>query len=201
MLVVGLPEREIPRILLLFADLHARPALQIFHHLAREGAVLGELRHLEVHLALAVDVGIPALDQHLDHRQHLGHVVGGARVQRRIVPLVANVVLELERLGVDDEGPLEVRRDLIGILPELARRLGQLVLPLGVGEVIHRHVPHVGDVHDVPHRIPLRLEHAAQEIRHQEAAKIADVRVRIDGGATAVDGDRLARGIEGREGF
>jgi hypothetical protein len=184
---VHLPQGEVTRVALLLAHLDPGPRLQLLQHLARQLAVLGEGLDREVDLAGAVGVGVVAVQQLLDQRQHLGDVAGGARVQPGIARLGAAVVAQPQGPGVGLEGGQEVLRHLVGVPAQLAGRLGQLVLPVGVGQVVLGHVAHVGDVHDVADPQPGALQHAAEQVGHQKRPEIPDVRERVDGGPAAVE--------------
>jgi hypothetical protein len=121
-------------------------------------------------------------------------------VQGCVASLGPAVVAQAQRPGVGHEGVQEVLGDLVGIPAQLAGRLGQLVFAVRVGEVVLGHVADVGDVHDVADRMAGPLEHPAHQIAQQEAAKVSDVRERIDRRPTAVHADGRPR-LEGDELF
>ena len=60
---------------------------------------------------------------------------------------------------------------------------------------VDRLVVHVGEVHDVAHRVALLIpQGAAQHIEADERPEVADVAARVDGQAARVHADGLAVG-------
>ena len=139
-------------------------------HLGRplpgQGAVLRPGRHREVDVP-AGRIGVPAVDQPLDHAVDLGDVAGRPRLDRGRVATQGGV-----RRG---EGPLVDRRQLPGRYAELLRLGDQLVLD-------------VGDVADIDDAQPAVGQPPAQDVEVDRAADVADVRRALHGRATQVHG-------------
>src|SRR5688572_12093570 len=79
----ALPEREIERVALLFAELDARTGDELVDATPRELAVAREAPHREIHVALSTrhvhDVRAAFLDELLDEHDDLFHVLADAR--------------------------------------------------------------------------------------------------------------------------
>ena len=119
------------------------------------------------------------LDQRLDHFDHLGDVLGGSRVALRVA--------DPKRLPVLVEPGLDLTGDLVGIDHAPLAGLGvELVLALGVGDVVLGQVPDVGDVHDLVHPVAQVLEATAQQVREHVGAVVADVVAPVDRRAAVV---------------
>ena len=73
-----LPQREIAGVALLLAHLDARPRFQLLRVAVAQLAVVGVLAHLEVDVA-AGGIGVPLVDQSLDHGEDLADVLRGPR--------------------------------------------------------------------------------------------------------------------------
>ncbi len=177
---VVLPEREVVRALLVAAlfDPASSARLELIHGVAGEGAVAREGFHREVDVA-AHCVGVALLDQRLDHFDHLGNVLGGSRVALRVA--------DPKRLPVLVEPGLDLTGDLVGIDHAPLAGLGvELVLALGVGDVVLGQVPDVGDVHDLVHPVAQVLEAATQQVREHVGAVVADVVAPVDRRAAVV---------------
>jgi len=144
----------------------------------RELAVLGKAADAEVDVAAGL-VGGAGADERLDHLDHrrdvlsrLRKVAGGQDVQLRLV---------------FEEG--------VGV--EAGDLRGRLALGAGGGddpvlflcELALAHVADVGDVLDVVHRVAVGLQKAAQPVRHEIRAQVADVGVAVDGGPAGVKPD------------
>ena len=111
---------------------------------------------------------MPALDEALDERDHLGDLLRGAR---------AHVgVHDPEAVhGVDERVSVE-RRDLGGRLALLVGALDDLVVD-------------VGDVLDERHLVAAEGEVAARNVEGEKRTRIADVDVVVDGRATRIHRD------------
>ena len=80
--------------------------------------------------------------------------------------------LHVQARHVVDEGIGIKLRDFPGGLAGPARALFHLVLA-GVG--VRCQVSDIGDVHYVPHRVAIPLQHALQQILEKKGAEVADV--------------------------
>ena len=169
---MGLPEREILRILLRVVVLgHARTALEFARVEACEAAVRGKLPDREIHRAVVGLVRDALLLQSAHKRHHLGDVLRRARVVLG--------ALDAEELAILVEEPDHGFRDLVDGLPLLGRALDDLVVD-------------VGEVHHLLHAPAPETEDAAKEILEEERAKVAEVRRVVDRGTTRVQADRAA---------
>jgi len=174
---VLLPEREVAGVALPLVAYHL--ALRLRQPLgvgvAREAAVAGEGGDVEVDTVGGL-VGVALLDERLDGEDLVADVLGGAGAHVGLAE-VEGAPVELQRLRVV---PREVP-DVGEPLALLAReRLRHAVLAPGVGHVVLRQVPHVGDVGDVADAPAQRLGRADDEVGRQERAEVADVGVRVD---------------------
>jgi hypothetical protein len=114
---------------------------------------------------------------------HLRHVAAGPRV------LIGGQ--DVQRGDVDEESGRVELRDVQHRTP-FARRCHLELVLAGVG-VGHR-VPHVGDVDDVTYLDAAPAEGAAERVREDVRAHVAQVRERVHGGPAAVHaGHRTGR--------
>ncbi len=151
-----LPEREVAhRLLVIFVRRHALAGLQSFPVEVRQRPVRGKARDPEVHVAVR-DVRVLVLDELADHLDHLGNVLGRARVVRGWLGAKRAHVLE-------ESG--DVRFDV------LADR------DPGVHRLVEDAVVDVGEVHHVGHLVAADLKMAAGEVIDEKSPKVPDVRV------------------------
>ena len=169
-----LPQHEVGGIALVRRHLHARALDHLLARAPRQRSVARERRHVEQHVAFRL-IGVAAGEQALDHRDHLGHMCGRVRldrrrqhVQRRHVLVVGGGVALRDHRGRD---------------------------PLGRGGG-HDLVVDVGNVAHIDHVAVAPLEHAEQHVEHDGRSGIADVRVIVDRGAAHIHGrpTRVGRG-------
>ena len=160
-----LPQHEVERIALGAIDFDARAGAQVLELLAGQLSVRRELVHVVHHVAVRRLVGVAALDQLADHRQHLVDVLGSLGLLLR--PQAA------ERVEILVHGRGEFPRVLAPVDARLARAVDDLVVD-------------VGDVAHVGHAQPAMPQIAAHHVEHHQHAGIADVEIVVDGDAAAV---------------
>ena len=172
----GLPEREVQRIFLDVVHVDARAGLQILDRLVAELAVVLELQRAVVHVAVD-GVGIALVDERGDDVDDLRNVLGGLRVNGRL--------MHAERVGV---GEVLVDVFLCDLLARDALFVGAL----------DDFVVHVGEVLHERHIVAAVFQIAAQHVKHDDRTRVADVDVVIHRGAAGVhahlarlDGDEL----------
>ena len=164
----GLPENEVLDVLFLVLVVgHALAAASLRKVDPGETAVGRESRDPEVHRPLGF-VGVAAFDELRDHRDHLGDVLGRARVPFR--------ALEAE--------PVEVPEEEIGIP---ARELGQGLA--GLRRALDRLVVDVGQVHDLGDPEALCFQVPAQDVFPEERPQVPDVGDVVDRRAAGVEAD------------
>ncbi len=172
-----LPEGEVGRVALGVHVLDPAAGGQLVEVEARELGVAREGGDVEVH-AIVDDVGVASLLQRLHHGDLLVDVGGGSRHPVGLQAAeTAPIGFPLGRVALGDLG----RR-----LPRSGRRRLQLVVAL-VG--VRDEVAHVGDVGDEGDLVAAGQQHAAQQIREELAAHVAQVLRRVDRGSTRVDRD------------
>ena len=161
-----LPQHEIGAVALVRRDLHPSPLDHLRARAPRQRAVGGERRHVEQHVPFGL-VSMAPGEQPQDHRDHLGHVPGRVRldrrrqhVQRRHVLVVGGGIALRDHLGRD---------------------------PLGLGGS-HDPVVDVGDVAYVDHVAVAPLEQPEQHVEYHGRSGIADVRVIVHGGPAHIHG-------------
>ena len=160
----GLPEREVERVAFALVHVNAGTALQVVDIATGKLAVLGEGTHREVHVAIDL-VGMATIDEALHELDHLGNLLRGTRAHVRIV--------DAEGVHVIDEGLGIERRDLLGRLALLLRAPDDLVID-------------IGDVLDEGDLVTAILQVLAHHVEDEEGARVADVNVVVDRGATCV---------------
>ncbi len=166
-----LPQHEVQRIALAGVDVDALAGAQVVQRLAGQAAVVGEVTHGVINVAVFALVGQVLRLKRLDQRQHLRHVFGGARhVGRRENAQRAGVLVHV--LG-------EARGQLRNGLAVFHRALDDLVVDVG-------DVAHVGDIVAGGHKP------AVHHVERHHHAGVADVAVVIDGHAADVHAE-LAR--------
>ena len=158
------------------------PGPQLVQGVARQAPVAGERLDREVHVAVDL-VGVAALQQLGHQLQHLGDVVGGARVGGGRLEVEGGRVGQV-RLGVEG-GDLGRR---------LVLQAGRDQHPvLAAVELLVGHVPDVGDVLHLADLGPARLQGPPEQVGQQEAAQVADVGVAVHGRPAGVHGDPPGR--------
>ena len=186
----ALPQGEVAGVALA-ARVGVGRVLHVLHALAGELAVALPRPDVEVDVARAVlrGVGVAALHQALDEREHLGHVAGGARLVGGTADAegeVGGVERLLEPVGQGPPrlaGRVEVRGLEAGLVGG-GRAVEDLVVDV-------RHVPHRGDAQ------PGGLEPADEDVEHDRAAHVAHVRHALHRGPAVVH--RRLAGHEGLE--
>ena len=166
----GLPDGEIGGVLLqvvvhLAAELPVA-ALQIIQLQVAQFAVAVVALDPEVDVAVLGHIGVTAVDQVLDNREDLLDVLGGPGLDSGFAAVQAFGVLEV--LGLEPLGHLF--------------HGGALLLGLGDQLVVD-----VGDVGDIDHLVAPVLQVAAQGVKDNEGAGVADVDVVVNSGAADVD--------------
>ena len=127
----GLPEREVRGVALVGLDLAAMAGSQLVERVARQPAVAVECGDRVVDVARIGRVGKPGVHEPLDQGDHLGDVLGGARVDVRRQDVDGGFVgVERRFVGVGDLGRravLETRLDehrivapIEALVPEMA---------------------------------------------------------------------------------
>ena len=179
-----LPEDEIGRVLLVRVDGDAGAGELVLEVAARELAVVGHRADIEQHLAAGL-VGVAALDQRADERLHLGDIVGGARLDRR-----------LEAAERGDVGMI-LRGGLLGDLADrlVERQVGKSRSGTGVDLVVD--VGDVADIGDVVRAVDM-AQQTEQHVEDDGRAGIADMGEVVDRRAAdihahvcRIDGDKV----------
>ena len=166
-----LPDGKVHRVLLELADRDARAGLQVLKGLVGQLAVLGEGLGAEIDVAVLGNVGVALVNEGLDDVDDGVHGLGGARVH--------GCGLDAQALGVDKVLlDIAVGDDVVGdaLLVCLADDL-----VVNIGEVLHE-----------GHLVAAVLEIAAQQVKHDERAGVADVEIVVHGRAARIHLD-LAR--------
>ncbi len=174
----ALPQHEIERVLLGLVDLDAGADAQVFDLLARQLAVAHELADAVVHVAIARRVGIPLVDQGLDHRVHAGDMVGGTRflVWRQDVQAALVFVHRVDH----------ARREGVEAFAVLVGPVDDLVIDVG-------DIAHVGQL------VTALAQPAGDQVERHHAAAVAQVAVVVHGHAANVHAHLVA--IQRLEGF
>ena len=162
------PEHEVPRILL--AVLVVRHPFSLAHLVqieAGEPSVVLVPGNAEEDRALAF-VGVALLDQLLDQRNHLGHMLGRPRVALG---------------GLDMQGS-EILEKRLGKRPRVVRERELLFSRAGDRLVID-----IGDVHDLIDLVAQMAQASPQNVFEDKRSQVADVGMVVDGGATGVELD------------
>src|SRR5579859_3634013 len=171
-----LPQREILGVALVRLDLDPVAGAQLVETLAGELAVAGERADVEVDRAVDL-VGEALFEQAPGEVDHLRDVLRRPRV-------------DIDRQDVDRCLVFEPRPgvELGNLGGGLALHFGrELHAILALVEGVVAEVADIGDVLDVPDPIAEVDQGAAQDVREEEAAQVADMRVAVDGRATGVD--------------
>ena len=160
----GLPQHEVGGVLLVGRHLDPRAGDQLVARAPRQAAVVAHARHAEQDMALG-GIGMAVVDQALDHGDHLGDVLRGARLDvRRQRAQPAHVAL----IGVP-------------------RARGQLLDGLAVvGGAHHDAVVDIGDVAHVGDARITPLQQAIEHVEGDDGPRIADMHVVVDGRAADV---------------
>ncbi len=166
----ALPQREVAGVALAFVDLHASAGQEVLEVLAGKLAVGGKPANLEVDVPLH-DVAVAAGDEALDHRDHLGNMLGGLGLHLRRQ--------HAERGDVLPEG-LDIP------LGHLARRHAFLV---GAPDDLVLDVREVPDERDA---VPVKAQVAGDDVEDDHHPRVPDVGQVVHGHAARVHLD-LAR--------
>src|SRR2546427_8850888 len=81
------PQGKICRMPLEFPGLDPRPSPQFPRQLPGQFAILGQLRHLEIHIALRM-IGVAPFDQSFNHLDHLRNMLAGPEMIEMIERLI-----------------------------------------------------------------------------------------------------------------
>ncbi len=173
-----LPQHEVERVLLALGDGHALAGAQLVERLAREPAVAGKAAHRVEHVATGLAVGQPAALERADHRQHLRHVRGGARL--------------VGRWQQADRGDVGVHRGdhLVGQCAHRDAALERAADDLVVD---------VGDVAHVGHVEAERAQPAVDDVEGRHHPRVTHVAEVVD--RHAADVHAHLAGLERDEGF
>ena len=174
--LLRLPDGEIHRMALVRVNVDARAALQILEVLAAELAVAGERLRVIVHVAVVAGVGQPLVDQLFNQCDDVRDVLGRARVHRR--------ALDAQR----------VRVGVVFLDEAVAQLLDGDALFVGAADHLIVDICEILNVLDL---VALVLQIAAQRIKNNERARVADVEIVVDCRAAAVNA-HLAR-LDGLE--
>ena len=164
----GLPEGEVEGVALLVVDLDALAGAKLVEIATRENAVVVVGANREVHVAGGHGVSVAALDKKRDHLLHGLDLARGAR---------ADVGVEdAEAVHLLDESARELLGDLGGGAALLVGAVDDLVVD--IGKVLGK-------------RDLIALEHevAADHVKRQERARVADVDLVVDRRAADVHAD------------
>lgn len=172
----GLPEGKVEGVTLLVVDLHALAGAHLVKVAAGEDAVVVVRTHREVHVAVVGHVGVALLDEGLDHLLHGLDLVRGARAD----------------VGIEDAKAMHLLDEGVGEL--LCHIGGGTALLIGTVDDL---VVHVGEVLGKGDLVALVHEVAADHVKREERARVANVNLVIDGGATDIHAN-LAR-LDGLE--
>ena len=157
----------------MFTRLNPLAAPQFIDVTAGQLAVVGEAADNEIHVSPGL-ICMTALDESLDHLNHLGYVLGCPRldIRRR----------DIEFIVCPPEGSVGHLHDLVGADSQLVRCVDDLVIDIG-------DVAHVGDLISKP------LEIAAYHVEHNGVTTVPNVWVGLDCRTTDVHRDlaRVAR--------
>ena len=173
-----LPQHEVQRVVLAFLHRHALTGAQLVKRLARQLAVTREFAHGIVHVAASTPISQPFFLEDADHGQHLRHIVGRTRLQRRR--------LDIEGANILVHG----RNHLVG-----QRADGDAALDCPLDDL----VVDIGDVAHIGDLVAAELEPALHHIESHHHACMADMAKVVDGHAAHIHAD-LA-GNEGRKIF
>ena len=159
------PEHKVQRIVLAVLHGHALARIQLIQRLARELAVARKLAHGVVHVAIAGLVGQALVGQLANQRQHLRHVVGGARL--------VGGALYAQRVGILVQG--------------IDHAVGQTADGFAVVHgALDDFVVDVGDVAHVGHAVAAGAQPALHHIKRHHGAGMAQVAQVVHGHAADV---------------
>ena len=160
-----LPQHEVERIALARVHVDSFARAQVVERLARQLAVVGEIAHGIVHVAIRALIGQVLRFQLLDQAQHLRHVFGGAR------RVVRRQDAQRGRVFIHVAG--ETRRQLRNRLAVFHGAADDLIVDV-------RNVAHIGDVE------ARGLEPAVDDVERHHHARMADMAIIVDGHAADV---------------
>nr|GEU28296.1 hypothetical protein [Tanacetum cinerariifolium] len=162
------PQHEVERIALAGVHIHALAGAQVVERLAGQAAIFGEVAHRVVDVAVRALVRQVFPFQLLDQRQHLRHVLGGARHQR----------------GRQDAQRARVLVHVAG------KAAGQLRDGLAVFHgAADDFIVDIGDVARVRDVVTGRQQPAVHHVERHHHAGVADVAVVINGHAADIHAD------------
>ena len=151
------PQDEIQRIVFaVVAALHgdALAGVEFIERFARQLAVAGEFAHRKVDVAIAGLISQAFALQRANHRQHLRHVVGGARLVRG--------ALDAQRVGI--------------LVQRVDHAVGQATDGLAIGDgALDDLVVNVGDVAHISNTQATGLEPALYHVKRNHRARMAEV--------------------------
>ena len=161
-----LPEREVHRLFLEFADVDAGAGLQFVEGLVGQFAVAAAGRRDEIDVSVLDGIGMALVDQGLDDVDDLIH--------------------DFRSTGMDVRAAHVQAVSVLPVLFDVLLRDGLVVRALFVGAVDDL----VIDVREVLHErdlVTAVLEVAAEHVEHAERTGVADVDVVVNRGSAAVD--------------
>ena len=92
------PQREVFRVALVFAHIFARPGFLLLEAAVGQLAIVRPASHVKIDVAVVGNVGVPFVEQRLDHLDLFGDVAAGARAD----------------VGADDAERVHIRQNSCG---------------------------------------------------------------------------------------
>ena len=171
-----LPEHKVQRVVLAINHRYPLPSAQVIERFAAEAAVGREFAHRVVDITVGARVGQPLVDQPTDHRQHLRHVVGRARLS---------------------QGTLYAQRVRI-LVQRVDHAVGQGTDGLAIFDrAADDFVIDVGDVAHVAHTQAARLEPALHHVKCHHGTGVSQVAQVVHGHAADIHAHMP--GLQGRK--
>ena len=170
-LLLRFPEDKIERILLLVLagdEQRSRAAPQIVDVLVGQLPVFPELAGAVVHRAVLCNIGVPLVDQGLDHIDHALNLLRRLRMNRRRTDVQGlHILLALFDIALGND----VRRHPFfhGLLDDF--------------------VVHIGEIRDEQHAVSLIFKISAHAVKHEHRARVADMDQVVDGRAADIHAD------------
>ena len=162
-----LPQGKVQRVFLMLVHIHARAAFQIVQILPAQAAVMVKSSHTVVHVAIR-GVSQSVIHQFLNQRDDLRDVFGRARMH--------SGGADTQRLRVDEVFGDKAFGQLRHGNAFLVGAANHLIVD--VGKVLHKR-----------NLVPAGLKIAAQHIKNDKRARVADVKIVIHGGAADIHAD------------